>query len=358
MSTIQIRIKHAQGSFVLDTAFEVPAQGVTSLFGPSGSGKTTLLRCITGLVRPDSAHISVNGDLWHDNRICLPPHRRPVGYVFQEPSLFPHLSVIGNLQYGWKRVPAADRVIPCEQAVAWLGLEPLLNRMPAGLSGGERQRVAIARAILTSPKLLLMDEPLSALDESSRREILPYLMRILRELKIPCLYVSHTLNEVLQIARTMVCIREGRIVAIGSPHKVAHEVAAGSMDPALRDSVILRARVAEHDDNYRLSRLDTGIGSFWTKAVDLPVGAEANLWVDPHDVSIALSHEPNSSLINQLLLTIEAIEPDDHGQVLIRLSAGGEETLNALITRRSLDHLILKTRQQVYARVKATKQIL
>ncbi|MDP2805984.1 MAG: molybdenum ABC transporter ATP-binding protein, partial [Gallionellaceae bacterium] len=219
MSNICAHFKMQLDRFALDASFAAPAVGVTALFGPSGSGKTTLLRCIAGLERV-AGTLHVNGEIWQDEKTFLPIHKRPLGYVFQEASLFPHLSVRANLEYGYKRIAPDERKVHLEQVVEWLGLSHLIDRNnPTQLSGGERQRVAIARALLTSPRILLMDEPLSALDATSKQDILPYLERLHRELNIPVLYVSHALDEVTRLADHLVLLEKGRVIASGELHE-------------------------------------------------------------------------------------------------------------------------------------------
>ena len=207
-SGIEVRLEGSLGRFRLDAAFVVPATGVTAVFGPSGSGKTTVLRCIAGLERL-GGRIVVRGEAWQDGGRFLPPHKRPVGYVFQEPSLLAHLSVRGNLEFGLKRAGAAR--LGFDEVVSFLGLEPLLGRSTLRLSGGERQRVAIGRALLSQPQLLLMDEPLSGLDAEAKAEILPCLERLHQLLQIPVLYVSHDAAEVLRFADRLLLMREGRV---------------------------------------------------------------------------------------------------------------------------------------------------
>ena len=254
--------------FTLDASFSVPATGVTALFGPSGSGKTTLLRCIAGLERANGT-LYVNGELWQDDTHWMPTHQRPLGYVFQEASLFPHLSVRANLEYGYKRIPATERRVQPEQVVEWLGLSHLIDRGdPAKLSGGERQRVAIARALLTSPRLLLMDEPLSALDTRSRQEILPYLERLHRELEIPVLYVSHAMEEVARLADHLVLLEQGRVIAVGTLHET---LARLDLPTAYFDDagVVVEAVVAQQDESYHLTRIDfAGAGFGWAKWIN------------------------------------------------------------------------------------------
>ena len=213
---IEISIRLVRGDFVLDCALQLPSSGITAIHGDSGSGKTTLLRSVAGLQRA-SGRVVINGEVWQDDeRACfLPTCERSVGYVTQESTLFPHLNVRGNLEFGWKRTPPAQRRVRFDDAVAWMGLDSLLMRDISTLSGGEQQRVAIARALLGSPKLLLMDEPLSGLDARRKSEVLPYLSRLQRELEMPVLYVSHMLGEVQRLASHLVLLEEGRAVAVG-----------------------------------------------------------------------------------------------------------------------------------------------
>ena len=231
---MEVRLEGSLGGFRLDAAFAVPAAGVTALFGPSGSGKTTLLRCIGGLERL-GGRVVVAGETWEDGRRFLPPHRRPVGYVFQEPSLLAHLSVRGNLEFGLRR--AGERRLALDEVVAFLGLEPLLGRSTERLSGGERQRVAIGRALLSQPRLLLMDEPLSGLDAEAKAEILPCLERLHQLLEIPVLYVSHDAAEVARFADRLLLMRDGRIApapAPGEGRTLSPDALAGLDGPRLR----------------------------------------------------------------------------------------------------------------------------
>ncbi|MBV9287837.1 MAG: molybdenum ABC transporter ATP-binding protein, partial [Hyphomicrobiales bacterium] len=215
--SIRVAFKGSVGAFALDAAFVAPAMGVTALFGPSGCGKTTVLRCIAGLNRLRDGFCAVGEDVWQNGNLFLPTHRRPLGYVFQEASLFPHLSVRRNLLYGAPRLsdapPAAD--IDFDEVIELLGVKPLLDRSPRNLSGGERQRTAIGRALLSQPKLLLMDEPLAALDRASKNEILPFLERLRDRLRLPVIYVSHDIAEVERLADHVVLMDKGRVLANG-----------------------------------------------------------------------------------------------------------------------------------------------
>lgn len=271
MSWLRVHLKMQQGDFELDAQFSAPPVGVTALFGPSGSGKTTLLRCIAGLERAQG-WLRVNGEPWQNETTFMPLHERPLGYVFQEASLFPHLSVRANLEYGYKRIAAAQRKVQPEQVIDWLGLSHLVDRSDVNsLSGGERQRVAIGRALLVSPELLLMDEPLSALDTQSKQEILPYLERLHRELQIPMLYVSHDMGEVARLADHLVLLEKGKVIASGDVHETLSrlDLPTAHFDDA---GAVIEAVVAQHDEKYHLSRLDFGGGELWVGRVEQPFG--------------------------------------------------------------------------------------
>ena len=225
-SDIELRLRLKLDSFTLNFDQCLPARGVTAIFGHSGCGKSTLLRCIAGLERPETAYINIAGECWEDTSKAfrLPTHRRSIGYVFQEASLFPHLTVLKNLQFGQQRSGAAKISDQLTQAIELLGIESLLERKPERLSGGERQRVAIARALAVCPKLLLMDEPLAALDMRRKREILPFLEQVHRELDIPVLYVTHSTAEVRRMADHLIVMEEGKVIANGSLAETAHHL--------------------------------------------------------------------------------------------------------------------------------------
>jgi molybdate transport system ATP-binding protein len=338
-------------SFALDANFAAPAVGVTALFGPSGSGKTTLLRCIAGLERA-AGSLHVNGETWQDGAKFLPVHKRPLGYVFQETSLFPHLSVRANLEYGLKRVAPAERKVHLEQVTEWLGLERLIARGdPARLSGGERQRIAIGRALLTSPRILLMDEPLSALDTGSKQEILPYLECLHRELNIPVLYVSHALDEVARLADHLVLLEEGRVIASGAMQETLArlDLPIAHLDDA---GAVIEASVAEHDEKYHLTRLEFPGGQLWVGSADQPFGSVVRARVLARDVSIATQQPYGTSINNVLKARIDEIRDEGPDKVIVRMTVGDADMLLSRITRRSRDHLGLAAGMAVYAQVK------
>jgi molybdate transport system ATP-binding protein len=342
---------HLEG-FALDALFSAPAVGVTALFGPSGSGKTTLLRCIAGLERA-AGSLHVNGETWQDNTQFMPTHRRRLGYVFQEASLFPHLSVRANLEYGLKRIPLTERKVPLEQVVEWLGLSHLIERNdPAQLSGGERQRVAIGRALLTSPRILLMDEPLSAMDTTSKQEILPYLERLHRELEIPVLYVSHAMDEVARLADHLVLLEKGRVIASGALNETLArlDLPTAHFDDA---GAVIEATVAKQDEKYHLTRLDFPGGDLWVGKVDQPFGTRVRARVLARDVSIATQPPQGSSINNILNACIEEIRDEGPGKVIVRMKVGESHMLLSRITLRSRDNLGLVVGMYVCAQIKS-----
>jgi molybdate transport system ATP-binding protein len=353
MSRIDARFQARLGAFRLDVDLHLPGQGVIALFGHSGSGKTTVLRAIAGLERFDGTLV-VNGEVWQDEKRFLPVHKRPIGYVFQEASLFSHLSVKQNLTFGLKRIPAAQRRIGLEQVVEWLGIGHLLSRKPQRLSGGERQRVAIARALLTSPRLLLMDEPLSALDTRSKADILPYLERLHDELSIPVLYVSHSPDEVARLADHLVLMEQGQATAAGPVAEMMTRLDLAIAREQEAES-ILETTVAEHQPAYHLSRLDFPGGSVMTRMLPAPLGTRQRVRIHARDVSLALSAHDDSSILNVLPAKILEFAPLTEWQVLVRLGLGPDASIPLLarITRRSAEQLALAPGKAVYAQVKS-----
>lgn len=350
-STIEAHFKAVLGEFTLEVDLSLPAKGVTALFGHSGSGKTTLLRCIAGLHQAEG-ELRVGEQCWQRAGYFLPVHRRPLAYVFQEASLFPHLSVKRNLEYGYKRIPSQARQISFDQAVQWLGLEAMLDRMPGKLSGGERQRVAIARALLTSPRVLLMDEPLSALDHRSKQEILPYLERLHEMLSIPVLYVTHSPDEVARLADHLVVLEQGRVVASGSLSDTLSRIDL----PVLvgeEAGVVIEARIAERDARWHLSRAEFDGGSLWLPEEGQEVGSRLRLRVLARDVSIALNKHEDQSMLNLIPAgVVELAEQGRPGVVMVKLEVG-ETKILARLTARSVDKLQLVAGKPVWVQVKS-----
>ena len=348
--TIEARLLIDRGPFRLDAELSVPDRGVTAIFGPSGSGKTTLLRAIAGLEKGPDGFLKVGREVWQDADTFIPPHQRPLGYVFQEASLFSHLSVKGNLEYGYKRVAPSARRVELEQAVDLLGVGALLHRDTEDLSGGERQRVAIARALLRSPALLLLDEPLTGLDVVSKAEIVPYLERLHEELEIPVLYVSHAPDEVARLADHLVLLQEGRVLAAGEIRQMLTrtDLPLSHGDEA---EALLEATVVGHDETYELTHLEFAGGQFKVTRRDLEIGQVVRLRILARDVSLTLEHQSDTSILNILPVTVEELADEGPAQVMVRLSAAGDRLLSR-ITRRSADALRLTPGKQVYAQIK------
>jgi len=353
---LEARLKTVWPGFSLDVDLHLPGRGVTALYGPSGSGKTSCLRCIAGLERAAQGFVQVNGEVWQDsqNGIFVPPHKRALGYVFQEASLFAHLSVMANLQFGFKRIAKAQRRVDMAQATELLGIGHLLERHPEHLSGGERQRVGIARALLTSPKLLLMDEPLAALDSQRKNEIVPYLQRLHDELDIPVLYVSHAQDEVARLADHLVLLSEGKVLASGP---IGETLARLDLPMALGDDagVIIEGQVCAYDAQYQLLSLQLPATDMSVRVTHAPmdIGQTLRCKVHARDISLALHDSEASSILNRLPVTVVGEQAADNAaHVLIRLDAGGTPLL-ARITRYSRDQLDVYPGQRLWAQIKA-----
>jgi molybdate transport system ATP-binding protein len=366
MSGIQARFKLDWPGFGLDVDLNLPARGVTALFGHSGSGKTTLLRCIAGLERAPQGRLTVNGETWQDDQQLgkhgsqwLPTHQRPLGYVFQEASLFPHLTVLGNLRYGLKRIvgtQAAQLDAGLDAAIELLGIRPLLERKPDRLSGGERQRVSMARALALKPRLLLMDEPLAALDHQRKQEILPYLERLHRALDIPVLYVSHAPDEVARLADHIVVMEAGRAVAMGA---LTETLARLDLPIQLGEDVgvVLDAVVAERDAQWHLARVEFPGGSLWVRDGGHALGDPVRVRILARDVSIALQPPEGTSIQNCLPATVEQMVVDHHPALaLLRLHVGPSPLL-ARLTQRSAVGLGLAPGMPVWVQIKAVALI-
>jgi molybdate transport system ATP-binding protein len=354
--SIQAQFKLSYPGFKLEVDLTLPGQGVTALFGPSGCGKTSLLRCMAGLTRAYQGHLSVQGESWQSDKLFMPTHQRPVGYVFQEASLFEHLSVRRNLEFGQSRVPANCRRVEFAHMVQLLGIHALLERLPRGLSGGERQRVAIARALLTSPRLLLMDEPLAALDIQRKQEILPYLERLHHELDIPVIYVSHAPDEVARLADHLVVMESGRAVANGP---LIETLARVDLPIHLGEDagVVLDAVVAERDCAWHLARVEFAGGSLWVRDGGHALGEPVRVRILARDVSIALEKSEGISIQNCLPAIVEQLADDTHRALtLLRLQVGQSPML-ARLTKRSADSLALVPGKPVWVQIKAVALI-
>lgn len=332
MAGIQAAFRLHWPRFSLDVDLDLPARGVTALFGPSGSGKTSLLRCVAGLERASQGRLVVHGEVWQDAAHWMPTHRRPLGFVFQEASLFSHLSVMSNLRYGMKRASDA-RGVSLDQAIELLDIGHLLDSKPHRLSGGERQRVAIARALAVNPRLLLMDEPLASLDLKRKREILPYLDRLHDELDIPVLYVSHSPDEVARLADHLVVMEGGKVLANGP---LSETLARLDLPIDLGEDIgtVLDAVVGVVDKDWHLVRVDFPGGHLWTRDQGSTVGQRVRVRILARDVSLAT--QPGTSSIQNILRgRVDGIGDDVHpGLMLVRLRVG-DSFLVSRLTRRA-----------------------
>jgi molybdate transport system ATP-binding protein len=349
--TLSVRLHHSFAGFTLDAAFDAPA-GVTALFGRSGSGKTTVINAVAGLLRPDQGRIAQDDHVLLDTatRRNLPPHRRRLGYVFQDARLFPHLTVRQNLLYGrWfasiKDGPSLGSVVDL------LGIAALLHRRPNALSGGEKQRVAIGRALLCNPRLLLMDEPLAALDEPRKAEILPYLERLRDQTATPILFVSHSVAEVARLATTLVVMDAGRVLRAGPAHEVLSDPDAAPLFGLREAGAYLTARIAAHE-NDGLTRLETSAGPLLLPRVDAAPGTRLRVRIHAQDIILSRGRPVGLSALNILPATVASLRIGDGPGALVQLRAG-DDLLLARITRRSAQALNLATGTPVFAILKS-----
>lgn len=349
--SITARFRIQRANFLLDADFAIPAQGVSALFGPSGCGKTSLLRAIAGLDHIPGGMLSVGDTTWQSGETFVPTHQRSLGYVFQETSLFPHLDVRGNVEYGLRRVPVPQRKMSIERLCALMDVTSLLKRKVDTLSGGERQRVAIARTLAAHPGIILMDEPLTGLDQERKLEILACILAVQDEFHIPVLYVSHSRDEVSRIADYLVLMNSGRIIAAGD----MHDLFARLDLPLAQDNeaaVVIKATVSSHDEEYSLTELKFPGGSFALPTLSLAIGDQVRLQLAARDISLTRELQSGTSILNIFPTTVEAIAPAGAAQVIVRLSAAGVPVL-ARITRKSAAKLNLQPGSHVYAQAKS-----
>lgn len=358
-SNIQMRffLQRSAGSnesgFVLDVDLMLLGRGITAIFGHSGSGKSTFLRCVAGLERPQEGRLRVLGEDWQTERLFLPAHRRPLGYVFQEANLFPHLTGQGNLDYAIRRADRRDsQQFTLDQVVELLGIGHRLQQKPHELSGGERQRVAIARALLIQPRLLLMDEPMASLDEQRKAEILPYLERLRDELDLPIFYVSHSVAEVSRLAHYLVVLENGRVKAQGPLAQVLADIQTPL--PFGEDlGVVLQAEVIARDAQWHLLQVRFAGGDLWVRDDGYAVGKSVRIQILARDISLALHEHSDSSISNRLQGEVVSIVEDRHPAMCLVQIKVGESILVARITRRSAEQLAVAPGQCLWAQIKS-----
>ncbi|MDM7949521.1 molybdenum ABC transporter ATP-binding protein [Hydrogenophaga sp.] len=359
-----LQARWQRAGFLLDVDLRLPPRGVSVLFGPSGSGKTTCLRVLAGLEPGAQACVRVAGETWQDStaRTFVPPHQRALGYVFQEASLFENLSVEDNLRYGWRRTPAGLRRHGWDHGLDLLGIRPLLTRRAADLSGGERQRVAIARALATSPRVLLMDEPLAALDAARKADILPWLEQLHERLDIPVVYVTHSPDELARLADHLVLLDAGRVVAEGP---VAELMTRADLPLARGDNAaaLIEAVTCGLHAESGLCELRFASGTLLlpqTRATPLPDRTPVRVRIQARDVSISLQRPEQSSVLNILPATVVALHDDGPGQVLVTLALGSDDPATRLLARisqLSAHRLALQAGSQVFAQIKGVAMV-
>ena len=334
---LKLSIRHRQGEFTLQADLAV-GEGLTALFGASGSGKTTLINIVAGLMRPQEGRIAFNGETWSDASTFPPPHRRRIGYVFQEGRLFPHLTVLQNLRYGERLLPRAERREDLDRIASLLGITDLLARRPSHLSGGEKQRIALGRALMASPKLLLMDEPLSALDNGLKAQILPYIERIRDEFGVPILYVSHSVEEVARLATAVVTFDAGRAIAVGRADEALATVAQASGD--LPAGNFIEAEITVHHKDDGLTEVLSAAGPILLRQTPLPVGTHVRVFVPVSDIVVATEAGEGLSALNRLSGHIVDLAERDGGSVTLTVNCHGQHLI-AEVTRRSCRQLAL-----------------
>lgn len=350
--TLAVDIRHRLGNFALDTRFTT-GPGLTALFGRSGSGKTSVVNAIAGLLAPAEGLIRVGDTVLVDTsrNVFVPPHRRRVGYVFQEARLFPHISVRQNLLYGHWFLPRSERTANLDEVVDLLGIERVLDRKPGRLSGGEKQRVALGRALLANPRLLLMDEPLAALDEGRKAEIFPYIERLRDHSRVPIVYVSHSPAEVVRLASTIVVLDEGRVAAAGPTAEIMGRVDLFPLIGREEAGAVIDVEVARQDTRFGLTELRSAAGLWKVPRLDASVGEKVRLRVRSRDVMLSLSAPENISALNVHAGVIADISSSDGATVEVRIDCNGEILL-ARLTRYSIERLNLAPGTNVYALIK------
>jgi len=351
MSFARCDIQLQREDFSVDASFEIPAKGVLGIFGHSGSGKTTLLRCVAGLEKQVKGSIEVNGQVWLDENVDLSSQQRNIGYIFQESRLFPHLTVEKNLAYGAVRNRENSDAVDRQHLLELLNIGHLLKRYPFQLSGGEKQRVAIGRALLKNPQMLLLDEPLASLDYKRKQEILPFFDRLHDELKIPMLYVSHSLEEVSRLCDHMLVMDHGRVQFNGGIHDAL--VSADSpLATADNAAAVLEGVVSRQEKDFQLSTVHTSNGTALHVQCVFPLGQQVRVRVQANDISITKTAASDSSILNIIEGQILKVVEDQQVSVLLQINLNGDILL-ARISRKSFESLKLKTHQTVFLQIKS-----
>jgi molybdate transport system ATP-binding protein len=354
--SIDVRFNIQRGDFNLVVDTVIPNKGVTAIFGPSGSGKTTLLRAISGLEQCEDGYLKVGETVWQDNSWFVPTYKRKIGYVFQEPSLFTHLNVQNNINYGMTRAKCRNSVSKLPHTIELLQISHLLQRMPWQLSGGEQQRVAIARALAADPTMLLLDEPLAALGDEQKAAILPFLESVYKTLAIPVLYVSHSREEVACLADHLLLLDHGRLHAAGTVKDIFTDIDLPLAHQTGAESII-EATVAGYNTHFGLVQLEFSGGTFSVASASLPAHSNVRIQVLARDVSITLERQKNTSILNIIAVTIDRIEPETNAQMILRLVTGNTVLLSRISCKSAYD-LDLKKGDKVYAQIKSASLLI
>ena len=355
---ISVNVYREIGNFILDAQFSSEAEGIIALFGRSGSGKSTLINVLAGLLRPDRGRVEINERVLFDSNrsIHIPPEQRRLGYVFQESRLFPHYSVHHNLKYGMRRTLKAERHVKFDDVVGVLGIEQLLERKPRTLSGGERQRVALGRALLTSPNILLMDEPLASLDIARKQEVLPFMERLRDHFKIPIIYVSHDMDEIIRLADRLILIDNGKIIALGPIEELTKRLELHSLTGHYEAGTLLIGDITAHDEKFNLTEVKIAAGTFLLPRVESALGTQVRIRVRARDVSLAKTKPRDISQLNIFKGNITKINHDASNsntpQIDVCVDIG--ISLWARVTRRALHDLDLHEGSEVYTLIKST----
>jgi molybdate transport system ATP-binding protein len=350
--SLELNLQLSRINFALQVNLTLPASGITVLFGASGSGKTTLLRCVAGLEQ-SQGRITLGNTLWQDSeqKHWTPPHQRDLGYVFQEASLFDHLNVKANVQYGLQRTKKPGSQAALDTALQLLGIQHLLTRTPSTLSGGERQRVAIARALATQPAILLLDEPLASLDAARRHEILPWLERLHAELHIPMLYVTHSMQELTRLADYVVLLDQGKVHMQGTVTQILSNpqfaVLAGAEAGAM-----VQGLLTAHDPLYHLSAVDIDGVTLWVRKLDKTIGTPVRLHILARDVSLSTNAPAGGSIQNQMHGVITGVHPDNHPATCLLTLDCQQQTILARVTHKALDTMHLRVGEGVWVQIK------
>ena len=352
---LNVEVEGKIGNLDIEVQFTIDSGSLTALFGPSGAGKTTIINMIAGLITPHHGNISVNGNTLFDSvrSINASPNQRRIGYVFQDNLLFPHLSVEGNLRYGQKLQPKASRYTDFGEITQLLGITDLLQRKPGSLSGGEQKRVALGRALLASPQVLLMDEPLTGLDQARTEEILPFIDQIRRQVRLPIVYVSHNLDEVLALSDQIALIHGGKTELVGSTEDVLNNEKAKHLLGRNEPSTVLSGIVTSHDAAFGLSTVETAAVSIQVPGVVSTVGSKVRLRLLARDVSLALSRPQDISVLNVLEGTVHDVVDLSTGAVLVKVALNRDLIIDARVTKRACDNLKLTAGVNVFALIKS-----